>query len=135
MNAKEYLSGAWKIKLRIESMTEVLAFLRSAATYTTSQYSDTPGSATRNVHKNEDAIVRLMDFEERVRREQRKLNEVLILIANIADPTEQAVIVKRYVERKTWGDIASEIYVSEKTARNIHATALIGVEKTLEKTP
>ena len=135
MTAKEYLSGAWQIKLRIENMTEIAEFMRSVAESTSANISHTPKPATRNIHKTEDAIIKLIDFEQRIEVEREKLNEVLSVIDNIKDPIAQKVTVKRYIERKSWNAIASEIFASEKTVRNIHATMLREVEKVIKNSP
>jgi len=131
LSAREYLSGAWKIKLRIESMTRVLEFLQSAAEYTGPAYSDMPKSAARNIHKNEDAVIRVMEHKERIEAERRKLADVMDTIAGISDPAAQAVVVKHYIDRKTWARTAAEVFVSERQARRLHAAALAEVEQIL----
>ena len=132
MTAKGYLSQAWSIKLRIESMTEMLEFLRSAAEYIPSQLSDMPHSATRNIHKNEDAIIRYVDFEKRIQAERDKLSDVMAAIENINDPAAQAVIVKRYIERKTWDNIAVETYVSLRQVHRLHQSVLDDLENRIK---
>jgi DNA-directed RNA polymerase specialized sigma subunit len=124
MTAKEYLSQAWQLKMRIESMTEMLAFLQSAAKYSSPQFSDMPKPPQRNIHKTEDAIIRVMDFEEKIQTERDKLSGVMAIITNIGDATAQAIVVKRYIDRKTWNDIADETYASLRQVHRIHQTVL-----------
>jgi len=128
MTAKEYLSQAWQLKMRIESMTEILEFMKSSAEHITPSLTDMPKAATRNIHRIEDAIVRFMDYEECIQTERDKLTEVTRTITGIGDPTAQAVIVKRYIERKTWLEIAADIYASERHARRVHESALAEIE-------
>ena len=124
MTAKEYLSQAWKTMMRVESMTEMLAVLKSAAEYPPACAPDMPKSTTRNIHKNEDAIIRVLDLEERIRAERVKLDGIIAVIANISDPTTQAIIVKRYIDRKTWNEIAEEIYISLRQVHRFHQCIL-----------
>ena len=61
MTAKEYLSQAFKIDRKIDSMLEQSVRLRSMATKTTTVLSDMPGSATKNPHKLSDVVVKLVE--------------------------------------------------------------------------
>ena len=124
MTAKEYLSQAWKIRLRIESMAEILAFLKSATEYTTPALSDMPKSASINTSKNEDAIIRYMEYDARIQVECDKLRSVLTTIANLSDPVAQAILVKRYIENKTWDVISNETSISIRQAHRLHQYAL-----------
>ena len=131
ISAKEYLSQAWQIKMRIENMTEIAAFMRSAAECPLTNLNDMP-KPPRNIHKNEDIIINILEYEERIKSEQKKLDGVMQTIAEINDPTSQAVIVKRYMERKTWTEIAAEIYASERHTRRVHEAVLAEIEQFLK---
>ena len=129
MTAKEYLNQAWSIKIRLEAMSEQLAFLKSAALCITPQYSDMPRPATRNVHKNEDAIIRVMDFEERLRKQYDKLDEINETISGVSDPTAQRILAKRYFKRNTWNGIARQLYLSRSRVFALHNAALDEIQK------
>ena len=60
-NAKEYLGQAYRIDQRINSKIEQVSALNNMATKATSTISDMPGSATRNIHRMEDVIVKIID--------------------------------------------------------------------------
>jgi lipoate synthase len=129
MTAKEYLSQAWRIQLRIESLREIMTSLRSAVEYAAPALSETPKSATLDVHKNENMLVCIMEYRERIRAEYKKLDEVMATITGIGDPVTQALIVKRYVHRKTWEEISREVNFSMTQVYRHHAAALEVVEK------
>ena len=63
MTAKEYLSQAYRIDQRINSKIEQISSLHDLATKATQTLSDMPGSATRNAHRMEDVIIKIIDFE------------------------------------------------------------------------
>ena len=129
MTAKEFLEQAWKSKLRIESLTSILEMLKSTAEYSSAPISDAPRPATRNVRKTEDAVIKIVELEERIEAERQKRNEVLAVIASIEDEFEQLLISKRYIERKRWSEIAKEIYSSERAVYYAHTKILAEIER------
>ena len=80
MTAKEYLSQAYKIDYDINSKLEQVASLRDLATKATSTISDMPGSPNRNVHKMEDAIVKIIALEDEINSD---IHELISLKADI----------------------------------------------------
>lgn len=133
MTAKEYLSQAWSIKTRLEVMADQLAFLKSTALYVTSQYSDMPKSGIRNIHKNEDAIVRILDYEEQMRKQYALLDEINETINSVSNATSQAILVKRYLGHNTWDEIVKTIYISRSHVFELHKAALIEIDKLILK--
>ena len=135
MTAKEYLWQAWEIKQRIESMTGILAFLKSSAGYTTPAFTDMPQSKVRNIHKSEDAIIRAMEYEDRIQTERDKLAGIMDTISRINDPTAQAIVVKRYIDRKAWDEIAGETYISMRQVHRLHRGVLDEITESLKMAP
>ena len=127
MTAKEYLSQARSIRIRFETMAEQLAVLKSAAEYISPRLSEAPASS-RNPHKNEDAMIRVVEMEERIAAAREKLIEVSEVINKVADPTQQAILVKRYLRNKTWAEISDEVHYSLARVYEIHRDALRSVE-------
>jgi len=132
MTAKEYLLQAKSIITRLEAMAEQLEFLRSAAVYIVPQWSDLPKAATRNVHKNEDAIVRVMEFEDRMKAQYAKLTEINDTVDRLRDPMHRIILVKRYFSGKTWREVACEIHYNERMVRRIYNDALLEIDRLLE---
>ena len=135
MTAKEYLHQARNIQIKLGAMAEQLQFLKAAAEQVTPQYSDTPKSTTRNIHKSEDAIIRVLDFEQRMKEQYDMLTEINDTVDKLQDPLQRTVLVKRYFSVKTWREIALETYYSERTIRYIHTAALAEVRKLIETMP
>ena len=70
MTAKEYLLQAQSIKIQLETMAEQLEFMKSIILYASSpQYSDMPKSTSNNVQKNQDDIINVLDFEEKMNKQ------------------------------------------------------------------
>ena len=129
VTALQYLQQARSIPIRLNAMAEQLERLKSAAEYVAPQLSDMPKSTTRNVRANEDAIIRLMDYEERMKAQYGRLAEINEMINAVADPILHALLVKRYISGKPWAVISSELYYSEAQVYRLHSAALEEVER------
>ena len=66
MTAKDYLTQAYRIDQRINSKLEQVASLRELTTKATSTFSDVPPSGTRNVHRMEDVICKIVMLENEI---------------------------------------------------------------------
>lgn len=73
MNAKEYLSQARWLDMRINSKLAQVDSLHSLATKATSTLSDVPPSGTRNVHRMEDIICKIVTLENEINADIDKL--------------------------------------------------------------
>ena len=76
MTAKEYLSQALNIDRSINSKLEQVASLHELATKATTLMSDMPGSPNRNIHKMEDAIVKMVELEDEIYSDIHRLVEI-----------------------------------------------------------
>ena len=139
MTAKEFLSQAWRIDMRINSKLEQVRSLRELATKATSTISDMPRAATPNVHRMEDVIVKIMDFEsdinadiERLVDTKRKIAEAL---ARMTVTEYRTLLELRYICCKTWEEIAAEMYYSVRNVHIVHGAALREMTAVLEKPP
>ena len=129
MTAKEYLSQAWDSKMRIEAMKEQLAFLKSAATNISSHPTSSPVSGTKNIHKTEDAIIRFIDYEDQIKKQYAKLDEITSTINSVKDLTAQVILIRRYLSRERWNKIACTLYMSSAQVFRLHNEALAEIEK------
>ena len=133
MNGKEYLSQAAAIKTRLETMAEQLKFLKSTALYNSPQYSHAPGTGQRNIHKHQDTIAEAIDFEAEIKKQYAQLDEINQTINSLSNPTAQSILVKRYLGRNTWKEIAAAVYVSRSSIFAIHNAALAEIERKTNK--
>ncbi len=129
MTAKEYLSQIRPLKTRISTMSTQLEFLKAAAECVTSSYNDTPKSAIRDIHKNEDAIIRVMEMEEKIQKAFNHLAEINEAIDSLKDPMLNSLIVKRYICGERWEQIAVDMFISLRYTHTLHKTALVEIEK------
>ena len=106
MTAKEYLGQAYRIDQRINSKLEQVASLRNLATKATSTLSDVPPSGTRNVHRMEDVIVKIVDMENEVNADIDKLvdlkQEIMRTINAVENPEYHTLLELRRKSRLRW---------------------------------
>lgn len=116
MTAKEYLSQAYRIDRRIDAKIEQVASLRNLATKATSTLSDSAPSGSRNIHRMEDVIVKIIDFENDINAEIDSLvdlkREITSVIKAVPNLEYQTLLELRYLCFKSWEDIADEMNYS-----------------------
>lgn len=116
MTAKEYLGQAFRLDQRINSKLEQVMSLRDLATKATSTLSDIAPSGTRNVHRMEDIIVKIVDLENEINRDIDALvdlkREMVSVIKSVANPEYQTILELRYLCFRTWEQIAVDMNYS-----------------------
>lgn len=133
MTVKEYLGQAYYIDREIDSKIEVMDRLNALATKATSTISDMPGSATRNVHKREDVIAKIIDLDAVITSRIDYLvdlkKEIYSVINNVDDPDCIFLLEQRYICFKKWEDIAVMMNCDVRTIYRLHGISLKKVEK------
>ena len=124
MTAKEYLGQAYRLDQRINSKLEQVMSLRDLATKATSTLSDVAPSGTRNVHRMEDIIVKIVDLENEINHDIDNLvdlkREMVSVIKAVADPEQQTILELRYLCFKSWEQIAVEMEYSIQHIFRLH---------------
>lgn len=138
MNAKEYLGQSYQLEQRINSKLEQVQRLNELATKVNSTISDMPGSSTRNVHKMEDVVVKIVDLQAEINSDIDGLvdlkRETMNAIRSIKDPEAQTVLELRYLCYKTWEEIAVALEFGIDNVYRIRKKALkdIKISKTIQ---
>lgn len=128
MTAKEYLSQAFSLDRRINCKLEQVGRLRELAEKATQTLSDMPGSATRNTHRMEDTIVKMLTLENEINDDIDKLidikSEITHMIKRVPNPEEQTLLEWRYLCFKTWEQISVDTGYTLQNLYKLHAKAL-----------
>jgi len=128
MTAKAYLAQAYRIDQRINSKLEQLSSLRELSTKATATFSDVPPSGTRNVHRMEDVICKIIMLEDEINAEIDRLvdlkRDIHAVIGEVQDLEYQTLLELRYLCFKTWEQIAVLMNYSTKYLFDLHARAL-----------
>ena len=128
MTIKEYLSQAYRIDQRINSQLEQVRSLRELAVKATSTLSDTYSSGNGNKQKMEGVIVKIIDLENEIDEEIDRLvdlkQEIVSMIKQVKNPEYQTLLELRYLNFKTWEQIATEMQYSIQHIFRIHNKSL-----------
>lgn len=137
MTAKEYLGQAYRIDQRINSKIEQLSSLRSLATKATSTLSETPPSGTRNVHRMEDTIVKIIEMEDEINSDIDRLvdlkNDIMKIIKSVSDLEQQTILELRYLCFRTWEEISVEMGYSVQQIYRIRDKAFDRINLNFQK--
>ncbi len=136
MTAKEYLGQAYRIDQRINSKIEQVSSLRALATKATSTLSDTPPSGTRNVHRMEDIIVKIINMENEINSDIDNLvdlkQEIIKTIKSVNNPEQQTLLELRYLCFRTWEEISVEMGYSIRHIYRLRDEALAKINNFLK---
>ena len=128
MNAKEYLSQAYRIDQRINSKLEQVMSLRALLGKATGALSGAPKAATPNPHSMEDTICKMVDMENEINADIDKLvdlkAEIITCIKQVDNPEYQTLLELRYLCFKNWEDISTEMGYSLRRLYELHNLAL-----------
>ncbi len=128
LSVKDYLSQAYRIDRRIHSKIEQVSSLHELATRATSTLSDVPPSGTRNTHRMEDIICKIMDLEAEIHTDIDSLvdlkREIVAIIKSVSNPEYQTILELRYLCFKPWEQIAVDMCYSIHHLYKMHNAAL-----------
>lgn len=132
MTVKEYLSQAYRIDQRINSKLEQVASLRDLANKVTASYRTEPISTTRPGSSKENAIVKIIDLENQIDEDIDKLvdikRDIMKVIKSVEQPEYNLLLELRYLNYKTWEEIAGIMNYSWRNVHYVHSKALAAVK-------
>lgn len=113
MTVKEYLNQAYRLDQRIDSKLAQVAALRDLTTKVTATMTDMPGSASPNVHRTQDIIVKIVDLENEINADIDRLvdlkREMVTVIKKVNNLEYQTLLELRFLCFKTWEQIAVDM--------------------------
>lgn len=137
MEPKKYLQQIRLYDSRINTKLEELHHLKEMVLRITPTLKDdvvSGGGGSQD--KLADAVTKIVDLEDEVNRDiDRYVNakqEISGTLEKISDPDQLQVLHKRYVQYKTWEQIAWETGFSYRWVCNLHGKALQEIEKILK---
>ncbi len=128
MDAKEYLSQAYRIDQRINSKLEQVMSLRALLGKATGTLTGAPKAATPNPHSMEDTICKMVDMENEINADIDTLvdlkTEIMTCIKQVGNPEYQTLLELRYLCFKNWEDISTEMGYSLRRLYELHNLTL-----------
>ncbi len=131
MTAKEYLSQARTLDMRIKSKFQQIESLNELATSCTVVYSDMPRNPNHGGSKIEKAVLKIIEVEEGLKHDVENLvelkKEIMTTIHSVANVELQTLLEKRYLCFLSWEQIAVEMHYSIQHIYRMHDEALSSV--------
>ena len=128
MDAKEYLSQAYRIDQRINSKLAQVMSLRDLLGKATGTLSGAPKAATPNPHSMEDTIAKMVDLENEINEDIDALvdlkAEIMRRIKRVENTEYQTILELRYLCFKRWEEIAVDMGYSLRRLYELHDCAL-----------
>lgn len=128
MTAKEYLNQAYHIDHRIESKLSQIESLKSLATRVTSVFSDMPHSSSPDNQRLQKTIADIVDLENEVSTDIEQLvnlkREIKNTINQVQNEKYRTLLELRYLNFKSWEQIATSLGYDARHIRRIHGNAL-----------
>ena len=139
MTIKEWLSRGWRIDREIKELEKAKEEILTRITKTTSNPEiERVDGAGEN--KNEQAIVVYIDkanqyaasIQKRINALVSVKSEIIGAIQKVNDSTLRALLTARYVNFKTWEQIAVELNYSYMHVCRLHGKALVKIKDVIE---
>ena len=139
MKAKDYLSQAYKLNHRIDCKLRQTENLRDLATRATASIHAERVSGTKQRSPMENAIVKLIDLEYEINSDIDSLvdmkREIAVVISKLSSPSHKILLELRYLEGKTWDEIAKAMDYDLRWIYRLHGKALKEIEVQISDTP
>ena len=133
MTAKEFLSQARYLDMRINSKVEQIDSLNDLATKCTSTLTGMPHNPSPSTSLMADAVCKIVDLQEELGRDVKELVElkrqISALIKSVQNHEYQTLLEKRYLCFQTWEKIAVEMSYSIQHTYLMHDRALKEIEQ------
>ena len=134
MTTKEWFSRGRRLDAHINSLLSTRDKLWEGLTSTTARYTADVVDGTKDPHKF-DALAAMEDMIDReVDRLYSVKQEILEVVLRLGDTRYQDLLMKRYVDIKTWEQIAVEMNYTYRRITQLHGEALKAAEGFIDDT-
>lgn len=128
MNAREYLSQAYRLDQRINSKLDQVQSLSELATKATSTLTGMPRNPNRATSTMADAVAKIVDLQAEINRDIDRLvdlkRDIVALVKSVDNTEFQTLLEKRYLCYMSWEQIAVDMNYSIHHLYKIHTGAL-----------
>ena len=135
-NAVGFLSQARHIDVQINSKLEELYSLKAMAEKVTTTYQSDMVDGSRDVHKREGIICKIIDLQNEINSDIDRLVDLKIsirqIIESLPDMEGRTVLNLRYVRLLKWQEVADTMGYSLRRVHNFHDRAIQYLESEIE---
>ncbi len=128
MNSKEYLSRAFRLDRKIKSKIDQIAEMKALATKVSVAMSDIRVQTSKNDHRLEDIMIKIMEYQNELCDDMERLVEIKKetkkAIDSVSNDEQRLVLEMRYLLYMRWEEIAVELEYTVEHIYRIHRCAL-----------
>lgn len=128
MMAKDYLSQARYLDMRINSKIQQVASLNELATKCTVTLTGMPRNPSHSTSTMADAVVKIVDLQAEINHDIDALvdlkKEITGVIKGISNPEYQTILEKRYLCFLSWEQVSVDMNYSMQYTFRMHDRAL-----------
>ena len=128
MTAKEFLSQARYLDMRINSKVEQIDSLNDLATKCTSTITGMPHNPSASTSLMADAVCKIVDLEKEINKDAMMLvelkREIMGVISAVENTECQVLLEKRYLCNTPWEQIAVDMSYGIDNIFKLHKKAL-----------
>lgn len=136
-DAKQYLQQIRLYDSHINTKIEEVHHLKTMVTKITPTLKQDVVSGGGSQDKLSEAVAKIVDLEAEIDREiDRYVNamrNISAMIDTLSDPDQLQVLHKRYVQFKTWEQIACDMNMTYRNVCYIHGKALLAVNEIMKE--
>ena len=137
MDAVAFLSQGYHIDLRIQNKLDQLESLNSLATKATTAYGNEPVSGSRDVHRREAVICKIVDLQNEINADIDRLvdikRDVRKMIETVPFTDGRTILEMRYINYRKWEEIAVSMHFVLRNVYYIHDKAIRYLEENYGK--
>lgn len=135
MNVKQYLRQIWRLDNIINAKLDQVTELRSLAEKITSQPRHDATQVVGGSDRISDIVSKIVDLETEINKSIDELidlkQEIMALIDSMPNDDYKLLLTLRYLNYKTWEEIAVEMNYTYRWIHVLHGRALAEFEKIL----
>lgn len=127
MTAREWLNRGRRIDKEIEALLRERERLVTNLTSGTADLGSTPVSGTKDPHKFDRLVELIAKIDERTDALYAIKCEIIEAIGKVSDTRYRAILTERYVEMRSFEQIAVDLNYSWRQTIRLHGAALMAV--------
>ena len=128
MTAQEYFNQAYRLDQRINSKIEQLRTLNELALKATATYTGMPHSPNKGSQTMANTVGRIIDLQNEINRDIDELvdlkAEIREVIDTVPDTDLRLILEERYLNWKSWEQIAVSLGYNLRYVHKLHRLAL-----------
>ena len=134
MEIKEYLKNISRVESHIEAKKQRIAILKDMAVSPTAPNVDgMPKNPNKWKSSMADAVTKYLELEDEIKADEISLEKkkvfIVELIGQLNNTEHQTVLIKRYFDKKSWSDIATDMFYTTRWIYKLHGSALEKLEE------